>query len=314
MQQPYVSTLITQDFTSAEKSVARNNIDAISEDALDSYATKSWVSDNFLSDGDFSQFVTEDELEAATSALLTSGDLAPYATKSYVSNASAELSAWTEQNFYPLATNPSGYLTSATMPDPLPAHGNDQYLTTTSAGQYQWDPKPRQLPANTTSDRGRYLYIDFNDKIVWKRVLERTFDQSKGKTWSSSDDSNGYVDITFDVLYPQDEWELFFTLELSNFRASYQSSTEDFTNVIEGVELYLGNSTNPTLSKFAYISSSMTGSNGMSMDYGARYTLSHFKGSMITECDRITARLIKKTGITAEDHLTSLGLNYVQFV
>lgn len=314
MKQPYVSTLITQDFTPAEKAVARNNISAISSDALDSYATKSWVSDNFLSDGDFSQFVTEDELESATSAMLTSADLQPYATKSYVSNVSEGLSAWAEQSFYPLTTNPAGYLTSATMPDPLPAHGNDQYLTTTSAGQYQWDPKPRQLPANSTSDRGRYLYIDFNDHIVWKRVLERTFDQSNGKTWSSSDDSNGYVDITFDVLYPENEWELFFTLELSNFRSTYNSSSESFTSVIDRVDLYLGNSTNPIVSKFAAISSSMTGSNGLSMDDGGRYTLSHFKGSMLTECDRITARLIKKSGVSAEDHLTSIGLNYVQFV
>ena len=91
MKQPYVSTLIEQDFSEEEKAIARENIEAISSADLGAYATKTWVSDNFLSDADFREFVTEEELISATSGKMDA----------------TEASA-----FYPRYSNPEGYLTS----------------------------------------------------------------------------------------------------------------------------------------------------------------------------------------------------------
>lgn len=97
MKQPYVSTLIEQDFTSAEKALGRHNIDAISSADLEGYATQEWVKDqNYL-----------------TSAVFP--DVSDMATKT-----------WTSENFYPRHENPEGYLTSGDLPD----------LHVYSAGQY----------------------------------------------------------------------------------------------------------------------------------------------------------------------------------
>ena len=97
MRQPYVSTLIEQDFTSAEKARGRHNIDAISSADLEGYATQEWVQDqNYL-----------------TSAVFP--DVSDMATKT-----------WTSENFYPRHENPEGYLTSGDLPD----------LHVYSAGQY----------------------------------------------------------------------------------------------------------------------------------------------------------------------------------
>lgn len=83
MKQPYVSTLIEQDFTSAEKALGRQNIDAISSADIEGYATQEWVQDQ--------SYVTSADLP----------DVSDMATKT-----------WTSENFYP-DTNPSGYVTSA---------------------------------------------------------------------------------------------------------------------------------------------------------------------------------------------------------
>ena len=91
MKQPYVSTLIEQDFSNEEKALARENIAALSSADLGAYATKTWVSDNFLSDGDFREFATHEEVASATSGKMDA----------------TEASA-----FYPRYSNPEGYLTS----------------------------------------------------------------------------------------------------------------------------------------------------------------------------------------------------------
>lgn len=86
MQQPYVSTLIEQDFTSAAKALGRHNIDAISSADLEGYATQEWVQDQ--------NYITSADLP----------DVSDMATKS-----------WTNENFYP-DTNPSGFITSSAVP------------------------------------------------------------------------------------------------------------------------------------------------------------------------------------------------------
>ena len=86
MKQPYVSTLIEQDFTSAEKALGRHNIDAISSADLEGYATQEWVQDQ--------NYITSDDLP----------DVSDMATKT-----------WTSENFYP-DTNPSGFITSSDVP------------------------------------------------------------------------------------------------------------------------------------------------------------------------------------------------------
>lgn len=86
MKQPYVSTLIEQDFTSAEKALGRHNIDAISSADLEGYATQEWVQDR--------NYITSADLP----------DTSDMATKT-----------WTSENFYP-DTNPSGFITSSDVP------------------------------------------------------------------------------------------------------------------------------------------------------------------------------------------------------
>lgn len=86
MKQPYVSTLIEQDFTSAEKALGRHNIDAISSADLEGYATQEWVQDQ--------NYITSADLP----------DTSDMATKT-----------WTSENFY-ADTNPSGFITSSDVP------------------------------------------------------------------------------------------------------------------------------------------------------------------------------------------------------
>lgn len=122
MQQPYVSTLIEQDFTSAEKALGRHNIDAISSADLEGYATQEWVQDQ--------NYITSADLP----------DVSDMATKT-----------WTSENFYP-DTNPSGFITSSDVPryregdyiriDPISLDisvtgiNPDDYLTSADMSQY----------------------------------------------------------------------------------------------------------------------------------------------------------------------------------
>ena len=122
MKQPYVSTLIEQDFTSAEKALGRHNIDAISSADLEGYATQEWVQDQ--------NYITSADLP----------DVSDMATKT-----------WTNENFYP-DTNPSGFITSSDVPryregdyisiDPISLAisvtgiNPDDYLTSADMSQY----------------------------------------------------------------------------------------------------------------------------------------------------------------------------------
>lgn len=122
MKQPYVSTLIEQDFTSAEKALGRHNIDAISSADLEGYATQEWVQDQ--------NYITSADLP----------DVSDMATKT-----------WTSENFYP-DTNPSGFITSSDVPryregdyisiDPITLAisvsgiNPDDYLTSADMSQY----------------------------------------------------------------------------------------------------------------------------------------------------------------------------------
>lgn len=122
MKQPYVSTLIEQDFTSAEKALGRHNIDAISSADLEGYATQEWVQDQ--------NYITSADLP----------DVSDMATKT-----------WTSENFYP-DTNPSGFITSSDVPryregdyisiDPISLAisvtgiNPDDYLTSADMDQY----------------------------------------------------------------------------------------------------------------------------------------------------------------------------------
>ena len=105
MKQPYVSTLIEQDFSDEEKALARENIAALSSADLGPYATKTWVEDNFLSDGDFRDFATHEEVASATSG---------------------KMDATESSAFYPRYSNPEGYLTS------VPS----EYVTETEMSSY----------------------------------------------------------------------------------------------------------------------------------------------------------------------------------
>ena len=60
MKQPYVSTLIEQNFTSGEKARARDNIDAISSADLTDYATHDWVEEQgYLTSADIPSPIPE---------------------------------------------------------------------------------------------------------------------------------------------------------------------------------------------------------------------------------------------------------------
>ena len=131
MKQPYVSTLIEQDFTSAEKALGRHNIDAISSADLEGYATQEWVQDqNYITSADLpdvsdmaTKTWTSENFYSATnpSGFITSADLpdmSEYATHEEVESAtSGKMDSSEASAFYPRYENPEGYITSADLPD-----------------------------------------------------------------------------------------------------------------------------------------------------------------------------------------------------
>ena len=141
MKQPYVSTLIEQDFTSAEKSLGRHNIDAISSADLEGYATQEWVQDqNYITSADLpdvsdmaTKTWTSENFYSATnpSGFITSADLpdmSQYATHEEVDSAtSGKMDASEASAFYPRYDNPEGYITSADLPD-LSEYATIQYV------------------------------------------------------------------------------------------------------------------------------------------------------------------------------------------
>ena len=131
MKQPYVSTLIEQDFTSAEKALGRHNIDAISSADLEGYATQEWVQDqNYITSADLpdvsdmaTKTWTSENFYSATnpSGFISSADLpdmSEYATHEEVESAtSGKMDSSEASAFYPRYENPEGYITSADLPD-----------------------------------------------------------------------------------------------------------------------------------------------------------------------------------------------------
>lgn len=131
MKQPYVSTLIEQDFTSTEKALGRHNIDAISSADLEGYATQEWVQDqNYITSADLpdvsdmaTKTWTNENFYSATnpSGFITSADLpdmSEYATHEEVESAtSGKMDSSEASAFYPRYENPEGYITSADLPD-----------------------------------------------------------------------------------------------------------------------------------------------------------------------------------------------------
>ena len=101
MKQPYVSTLISQNFTSEEKALARDNIEAISSADLDGYV-KSEDLEEYVTSGELSSYATTEYVDQSVSGFITSADLpdmTDVATKSWVS----------DQNY--LTSVPSQYVT-----------------------------------------------------------------------------------------------------------------------------------------------------------------------------------------------------------
>lgn len=161
MKQPYVSTLIEQDFTSAEKALGRHNIDAISSADLEGYATQEWVQDqNYL-----------------TSAVFP--DVSDMATKT-----------WTSENFYP-DTNPSGFVTSSWVAE-------QNYITSAevpaaqeySAGQYV-SIVDHVVSVTGLQPEGDYLTRDDSSSFLTSADLPDLTD------YVTSADVSGFVDKSY---------------------------------------------------------------------------------------------------------------------
>lgn len=189
MKQPYVSTLIEQDFSNEEKTVARKNIAALSSADLGPYATKTWVSDNFLSDADFREFVTQEELESATSGFITSAD-APqqieYTAGQYIS---------IDQN---------NVITASGLQPELPVPTEATYLVGTPTGNMRWKARNQFMYISNlgnhvlTQDDLNNGYFDI--PINWNvpstsKVYDFTF---------CMDLSDMYADRGSSIIYPLD--------------------------------------------------------------------------------------------------------------
>ena len=189
MKQPYVSTLIEQDFSDEEMSRARNNIAALSSADLGPYATKSWVSDNFLSDADFREFVTQEELESATSGFITSADVPQqieYTAGQYIS---------IDQN---------NVITASGLQPELPVPTEATYLVGTPTGNIRWKARNQFM---YISDLGNHVLTQddlnngyFDIPINWNvpstsKVYDFTF---------CMDLSDMYADRGSSIIYPLD--------------------------------------------------------------------------------------------------------------
>lgn len=161
MKQPYVSTLIEQDFTSAEKALGRKNIDAISSADLEGYATQEWVQDQ--------NYITSADLP----------DVSDMATKT-----------WTSENFYP-DTNPSGFVTSSWVEE-------QNYITSAdvpaaqeySAGQYV-SIVDHVVSVTGLQPEGDYLTRDESSSFLTSADLPDLTD------YVTSADVSGFVDKSY---------------------------------------------------------------------------------------------------------------------
>lgn len=390
MQQPYVSTLIEQDFSDEEKSRARENISALSSADLGPYATKSWVSDNFLSDADFRDFATHEEVESATSGkqdkltagpnidiyeniistekprveagtnVSVNGVLDPqtrvitytisatdttYSAGSGLSlndttfnvdkpipnynsgdygkvlgiNSSGALD-WVNQSSGAtysagqyISIDQNNVITASGLQPQLPSAQEDQYLTTNASGQLQWEDKLIGVPPYTNLNRGQVLGLNYSSQLYWRNTYKRTVGEGVGHEWTAADDATGYVDMSVSLNLPDYEYTVFFSVEISNLRATYGETVASFAGAIDRIELFVGNSSNPTLVKFGKIDVSSTGTNGYGASDGGSWLMSHYRGTLLAQVDRITLRLYKITGATVTGYNTSVGINQVEF-
>ena len=180
MQQPYVSTLIEQDFTTAEKALGRHNIDAISSADLEGYATQEWVQDQ--------NYITSADLP----------DVSDMATKT-----------WTSDNFYP-DTNPSGFITSSDVPryregdyisiDPISLAisvtgiNPDDYLTSADMSQYATHEEVESATSgkmDSTEASAFYPRYDNPEGYITSADLPDLTD------YVTSADVSGFVDVNY---------------------------------------------------------------------------------------------------------------------
>lgn len=224
MKQPYVSTLIEQDFSDEEKSLARDNIAALSSADLGPYATKTWVEDNFLSDGDFRDFATHEEVASATSGKMDATEASAfyprysnpdgyltsvpstYATKQYVSSVAQGITSWAEGEFYPLS-NPSHFITSADVPS-SPSYTAGQYISIDQNNVITASGLQPELPVPTAAS---YLIGTANGSMSWKARNQWMYISDLGRHVITQDDlNNGYCDIPID-------WNVPSTAKANNF-------------------------------------------------------------------------------------------------
>lgn len=220
MKQPYVSTLIEQDFSDEEKARARDNISALSSADLGPYATETWVSDNFLSDGDFRDFVTQEELESATSGKqdkLTAGpniDIIDHiiSTEKTVVAAGAGVSIHSYQEpqtrttTYEISSSGATYtagqyisidennvITASGIQPELPVPTEASYLVGTPTGNMRW------------KARNQFMYIsDLSNHVL-----------------TQDDLNNGYCDIPINWNVPSTSrvYDFTFCMDLSDMYA-----------------------------------------------------------------------------------------------
>ena len=236
MKQPYVSTLIEQDFSDEEKALARDNISALSSADLGPYATQTWVSDNFLSDADFREFVTQEELESATSGKMDATESSAfyprysnpegyltsvpstYATKQYVSSVAQGITSWAEGEFYPLS-NPSHFITSADVPQQI-EYTAGQYISIDQNNVITASGLQPELPVPTEAT---YLVGTPTGKMRWKARNNFMYISDLGNHVLTQDDlNNGYFDIPINWNVPSTSKvnDFTFCMDLSDMYAN----------------------------------------------------------------------------------------------
>ena len=241
MKQPYVSTLIEQDFSDEEKALARENISALSSADLGPYATKTWVSDNFLSEGDFRDFATHEEVASATSGKMDATESSAfyprysnpegyltsvpstYATKQYVSSVAQGITSWAEGEFYPLS-NPSHFITSADVPSGQ-SYTAGQYISIDQDNVITASGLQPELPVPTEAS---YLIGTATGSLSWKARNQWMYISNLvNHVITQTDLNNGYCDIPIDWSVPSSARvnNFSFCMDLSDMYAKRGSST-----------------------------------------------------------------------------------------
>lgn len=129
--------------------------------------------------------------------------------------------------------------------------------------------------------------------------------------WDATDDSRGYVDLQMSLPYTGYEWVIKFLIEIGGFRATNNQGVLTPSSYIDRAEIWCGSASNPAVRKFGVISNASTGTNGLGMDDGGYWLMSHLYGDMMTEVDRVTVRLYKPSGATLAGITTGAKINVV---